>query len=42
MLDKLKQFISSVRTIYLSAAADNSIPFDQEVPSPKAIAEQFE
>ena len=42
MLDKLKQFITSVRTIYLSAAADNDIPFDQEVPSPKAIAEQFE
>ena len=42
MLDKLKQFITSVRSIYLNAAADNDIPFDQEVPSPKAISEQFE
>ena len=42
MLDKLAQFISSVRAIYLNAVADDSTPYNEEVPSPKELAEQFE
>ena len=42
MLNKLAQFISSVRTIYLNAAADEDTPYNEEVPSPKELAEQFE
>ena len=42
MIDKLKQFITSVRTYYLNAVADPDVNYDVEIPSPKELAEQFE